>query len=207
MWKGAVSFGLVNVPVRMYTATSSHDVSFHQVHRSDGGRIKYKRTCDACGEEVGFDEIAKGYESPDGQLVILTDDDLADLPVTASREIEVERFGVRNRSLYDAHMDSVRISVWYFPIVELAGIVGTADDRCGRGAAPGPGRRRQPEHDRRHPPPTRVGRQQDLTPCSVLGDDRPHDPTGRLLPYGRAILVTGLITGWREVALPALMIP
>ncbi len=92
MWKGAVSFGLVNVPVRMYTATSSHDVSFHQVHRADGGRIRYKRTCDACGEEVGYDEIAKGYEAPDGQLVILTDEDLADLPVTASREIEVERF-------------------------------------------------------------------------------------------------------------------
>ena len=92
MWKGAVSFGLVNVPVKMYTATSSHDVSFHQVHRSDGGRIKYKRVCDACGEEVGYDEIAKGYEAPDGQLVILTDEDLADLPVTASREIEVERF-------------------------------------------------------------------------------------------------------------------
>lgn len=92
MWKGAVSFGLVNVPVKMYTATSSHDVSFHQVHRSDGGRIKYRRVCDACGEEVGYDEIAKGYEAPDGQLVILTDEDLADLPVTASREIEVERF-------------------------------------------------------------------------------------------------------------------
>ena len=92
MWKGAVSFGLVNVPVKMYTATSSHDVSFHQVHRSDGGRIKYKRVCDACGEEVGYDEIAKGYESPDGQLVILTDEDLADLPITSSREIEVERF-------------------------------------------------------------------------------------------------------------------
>lgn len=92
MWKGAVSFGLVNVPVRMFTATSSHDVSFHQVHRADGGRIRYKRTCDACGEEVGYDEIAKGYEAPDGQLVILTDEDLADLPVTSSREIEVERF-------------------------------------------------------------------------------------------------------------------
>jgi DNA end-binding protein Ku len=92
MWKGAVSFGLVNVPVRMYTATSSHDVGFHQVHREDGGRIKYKRVCSVCGEEVSFDEIAKGYESPDGQLVILTDEDLADLPVSGSREIEVERF-------------------------------------------------------------------------------------------------------------------
>ena len=92
MWKGAVSFGLVNVPVKMYTAISSHDVSFHQVHRSDGGRIKYKRVCSVCGEEVSYDEIAKGYESPDGEMVILTDEDLADLPVSGSREIEVERF-------------------------------------------------------------------------------------------------------------------
>ena len=92
MWKGAVSFGLVNVPVKMYTATTSHDISFHQVHRLDGGRIKYKRVCDVCGEEVGYDDIAKGYESPEGQLVILTDEDLAQLPLSGSREIEVERF-------------------------------------------------------------------------------------------------------------------
>jgi len=92
MWKGAVSFGLVNVPVKMYTATSSHDISFHQVHRTDGGRIRYKRTCDVCGEEVSYDDIAKGYESPEGQLVILTDEDIAELPLSGSREIEVERF-------------------------------------------------------------------------------------------------------------------
>jgi DNA end-binding protein Ku len=67
-------------------------VGFHQVHREDGGRIKYRRVCSVCGEEVSFDDIAKGYESPDGQLVILTDEDLADLPVAGSREIEVERF-------------------------------------------------------------------------------------------------------------------
>jgi DNA end-binding protein Ku len=67
-------------------------VGFHQVHREDGGRIKYKRVCSVCGEEVSFDDIAKGYESPDGQLVILTDEDLAELPVAGSREIEVERF-------------------------------------------------------------------------------------------------------------------
>jgi DNA end-binding protein Ku len=92
MWKGAVSFGLVNVPVKMYTATTSHDLSFHQVHRADGGRIRYKRVCDVCGEEVSYDEIAKGYESPEGQLVILTDEDIAELPLSGSREIEVERF-------------------------------------------------------------------------------------------------------------------
>ncbi len=92
MWKGAVSFGLVNVPVKMYTATTSHDISFHQVHRTDGGRIRYKRVCDVCGEQVPYDDIAKGYESEDGQLVILTDEDLAELPVASSREIAVEKF-------------------------------------------------------------------------------------------------------------------
>ncbi len=92
MWKGAVSFGLVNVPVKMFTATQSHDLSFHQVHRKDGGRIRYKRVCQVCGEEVAYDEIAKGYESPEGELVVLTDEDLAELPVSGSREIDVERF-------------------------------------------------------------------------------------------------------------------
>ncbi|GAB4070231.1 Ku protein [Angustibacter speluncae] len=92
MWKGSVSFGLVNVPVKMYTATSSQDVSFHQVHREDGGRIRYRRVCSVCGEEVSYDEIAKGYEADDGQMVILTDEDLADLPIAGSREIDVERF-------------------------------------------------------------------------------------------------------------------
>lgn len=92
MWKGSVSFGLVSVPVKMYTATQSNDVSFNQVHREDGGRIKYRRICSVCGEEVAFSDIAKGYQAPDGQMVILTDDDLAELPVAGSREIEVERF-------------------------------------------------------------------------------------------------------------------
>ncbi|GAB3596015.1 Ku protein [Angustibacter peucedani] len=92
MWKGAVSFGLVNVPVKMFTATQSHDLSFHQVHRKDGGRIRYKRVCQVCGEEVAYDDIAKGYESPEGELVVLSDEDLAELPVSGSREIDVERF-------------------------------------------------------------------------------------------------------------------
>jgi DNA end-binding protein Ku len=87
-----VSFGLVNVPVKLYTATESHDISFNQVHRTDGGRIRYKRVCDVCGEQVPYDDIAKGYESEDGQLVILTDEDLAELPVASSREIGVEKF-------------------------------------------------------------------------------------------------------------------
>ncbi|HEX2905110.1 MAG TPA: Ku protein [Jatrophihabitans sp.] len=92
IWKGAVSFGLVNVPVRLFAATQENDIRFHQVHREDGGRIKYKRTCSVCGEEVAYDEIAKGYETSDGQLVILTDEDLDTLPVASSHEIDVVEF-------------------------------------------------------------------------------------------------------------------
>jgi DNA end-binding protein Ku len=92
IWKGAVSFGLVNVPVRLFAATEEHDIRFHQVHREDGGRIRYKRSCDVCGEEVGFHDIAKGYESSDGQLVILTDEDLEQLPVATGHEIDVMEF-------------------------------------------------------------------------------------------------------------------
>jgi DNA end-binding protein Ku len=92
IWKGAVSFGLVNVPVRLFAATQENDIRFHQVHREDGGRIRYKRTCSVCGEEVDYTDIAKGYETGDGQLVILTDEDLDKLPVASSHEIDVVEF-------------------------------------------------------------------------------------------------------------------
>src|SRR4051812_6566006 len=92
IWKGAVSFGLVSVPVKLYAATESHDVSFRQVHVKDGGRIKYQRVCSVDGEEVAYADIAKGYETEDGEMVVLTDEDLAELPTTSSREIAVEKF-------------------------------------------------------------------------------------------------------------------
>jgi DNA end-binding protein Ku len=92
IWKGAVSFGLVSVPVKLYAATESHDVSFRQVHAKDGGRIRYQRVCAIDGEEVAYADIAKGYETEDGEMVILTDDDMAELPSTSSREIAVEKF-------------------------------------------------------------------------------------------------------------------
>ena len=92
IWKGAVSFGLVSVPVKLYSATESHDVSFRQVHAKDGGRIKYQRVCSIDGEEVEYADIAKGYETEDGEMVILTDDDMAALPSESSREIAVEKF-------------------------------------------------------------------------------------------------------------------
>jgi len=92
IWKGAVSFGLVSVPVKLYAATENHDISFRQVHAKDGGRIKYKRVCSIDGEEVEYADIAKGYETDDGQMVILDDEDLAQLPSSSSREISVEKF-------------------------------------------------------------------------------------------------------------------
>lgn len=92
IWKGAVSFGLVSVPVKLYAATESHDVQFRQVHAQDGGRIRYKRVCSIDGEEVEYADIAKGYETEDGQMVVLDDDDLAELPSSSSREISVEKF-------------------------------------------------------------------------------------------------------------------
>jgi DNA end-binding protein Ku len=92
IWKGAVSFGLVSIPVKLYTATEERDVSFHQVHREDGGRIRYKRVCQLDGEEVAYADIAKGFELPSGETVVITDEDLADLPLTSSRVVDVLSF-------------------------------------------------------------------------------------------------------------------
>ncbi|MEU6427538.1 Ku protein [Microbispora sp. NPDC046973] len=92
IWKGAISFGLVTIPVKLYSATEQKDVAFHQVHREDGGRIKYKRICSVDGEEVPYSDIAKGYELATGEMVVLTDEDFADLPLTTSRRIDVLQF-------------------------------------------------------------------------------------------------------------------
>ncbi len=92
MWSGAVSFGLVSVPVKLYTATTKNDIRFHQVHEADGGRIKYKRVCTVDGQEVDYADIVKGYETEDGELVMLTEADLDSLPVAPGREIEVIEF-------------------------------------------------------------------------------------------------------------------
>jgi DNA end-binding protein Ku len=92
IWKGSVAFGLVNVPVKVYSATEDHDIKFHQVHAKDNGRIRYKRVCEICGEVVEYRDIAKSYESEDGQTVIITDEDIATLPEERSREIEVVEF-------------------------------------------------------------------------------------------------------------------
>ena len=92
IWKGAVSFGLVSISVKLYSATEEKDIRFHQVHRADGGRIKYQRVCSICSEQVTFDEIAKGFDVGGGEIVVLTDADFKNLPLTSSRAIEVLEF-------------------------------------------------------------------------------------------------------------------
>ena len=92
IWKGAVSFGLVSIGVKMYSATEERDISFHQVRRTDGSRIRYRRVAEADGEEVAYSDIAKGYSLPSGDTIVLTDEDLADLPLPSTRVVDVLQF-------------------------------------------------------------------------------------------------------------------
>jgi DNA end-binding protein Ku len=92
IWAGAISFGLVVIPVKLYAATEQRDITFRQVHRDDGGRIQFRRFCTLDGEEVPYSDIAKGYELPTGDMVVLTDEDLSDLPLVTAHRIEVLHF-------------------------------------------------------------------------------------------------------------------
>ncbi|MBN7794902.1 non-homologous end joining protein Ku [Microbacterium esteraromaticum] len=91
IWKGSLTFGLVNVPVKVYSAIEDHDVSLHQVHDEDGGRIRYHRVCEVCGQTVAYANIDRAYVD-EGQTVVLTKDDLAALPAERNREIDVVEF-------------------------------------------------------------------------------------------------------------------
>ncbi|KAA9165883.1 Ku protein [Amycolatopsis acidicola] len=92
MWKGSVSFGLVTIPIHLYAATENKSVSLRQVHVTDGGRIQYKRYCSIENVEVPYSDIAKGYELGDGEMVVITDDDLQSLPLSSSNVIDVLEF-------------------------------------------------------------------------------------------------------------------
>ncbi|WP_134322018.1 Ku protein [Cumulibacter soli] len=96
IWKGAIAFGLVNVPVKLYSATQSHDAPLHQVHDEDGGRIRYQRRCERCGEIVEYRNIAKAFVDGDS-TIMLTDEDLSTLPSEKSHEIEVVEFVPREQ--------------------------------------------------------------------------------------------------------------
>ncbi|MFE8885600.1 Ku protein [Pseudarthrobacter enclensis] len=91
IWKGAIAFGLVNVPVKVYSATEDHDISLHQVHNADGGRIRYQRRCEVCSQVIDYSDIEKAFEE-DGRTVILSKDELKSIPAENSHEIEVVQF-------------------------------------------------------------------------------------------------------------------
>ncbi len=116
IWKGAISFGLVSIPVKLYSATEERDIAFRQVHREDGGRIRYQRVCTVCEKEVQYADIAKGYEMSDGSIVVLTDEDFEAVPITTNRMIDVVQF-VPLESL-----DPIYFSKSYYLEPEKAGI-------------------------------------------------------------------------------------
>jgi DNA end-binding protein Ku len=107
IWKGSLSFGLVNVPVKLYAATEDHDVPLHQVHDKDGGRIRYSRRCEIDGEIVDYEHIAKAYVDGD-ETVILTPEDLASLPAERSKDIDVVEF------VPSEQIDSIMFEKSYF---------------------------------------------------------------------------------------------
>src|SRR5213594_1992642 len=92
MWKGAISFGLVTIPVAVYPVTEEKGLKFNQLHDEDGGRIRYKRVCEKDGEEVTFDHIVKGYEVEKDRYVVLSDEDFDAVPVESSRAIDIVQF-------------------------------------------------------------------------------------------------------------------
>ena len=92
IWAGAISFGMVVIPVKLYAATEQRDVAFRQVHAEDGGRVQYRRFCSLDGQEVAYSDVAKGYELATGDVVVLTDDDLKELPLATAKRIDVLPF-------------------------------------------------------------------------------------------------------------------
>src|SRR5579864_2323421 len=115
MWKGAVSFGLVMIPVKLYTATEQKDIAFRQVHREDGGRIRFRRFCSVDDQEIPYEDIAKGYELPTGEMVVLTDEDMADLPLPTTKSIEVLQFAPAEQ------LDPILFNKSYYVEPESAG--------------------------------------------------------------------------------------
>jgi len=116
MWKGAVSFGLVMIPVKLYAATEQKDIAFRQVHREDGGRIRFRRFCSIEDVEVPYEDVAKGYELPGGEIVILTEEDMAELPLPTTRSIEVVQFTPAEQ------LDPILLNRSYYVEPEPAGV-------------------------------------------------------------------------------------
>src|SRR6516225_4954413 len=135
IWAGAISFGLVVIPVKLYAATEQRDIAFRQVHRKDGARIQFRRFCTLDGEEVPYSDVAKGYELPTGDMIVLTDEDLADLPLVTAHRIEVLHFApsaqvepiYANKSYYtEPEQAGARAYVLFRDALESSGKVAVA---------------------------------------------------------------------------------
>ena len=92
IWNGAISFGLVSIPIKLVNATESHSISFRQIHTEDGGRVRYRKVCELEDREITQSEIGKGYEDADGTIIPITDEDLAHLPLPTAKTIEIVAF-------------------------------------------------------------------------------------------------------------------
>lgn len=92
MWKGSISFGLVNIPIRMFAATEDKDISFRYLHRECKTPIKYEKTCPVCKKEVSQDDLVRGYEYEPGRFVIIEDEELQSLQQSRGRAIEIMDF-------------------------------------------------------------------------------------------------------------------
>jgi DNA end-binding protein Ku len=135
IWAGAISFGMVVIPVKLYAATEQRDVAFRQVHRGDGGRIQFRRVCSLDGQEIPYSDVAKGYELPTGDVVVLTDEDLADLPLSTAHRIDVLHFApvgqldpiLTNKSYYlEPEPAGVRAYVLFRDSLERSGRIAIA---------------------------------------------------------------------------------
>src|ERR1700743_1900000 len=116
IWAGAISFGMVGIPGKLYTASEPRDVAFRQVHREDGGRIQFRRICSVDGDEVPYSDVAKGYELATGDVVVLTDDDLKELPLATAKRIDVLHFAPSGQ------LDPILANKAYYLEPEPAGV-------------------------------------------------------------------------------------
>ncbi len=135
IWAGAISFGMVVIPVKLFAATEQRDVAFRQVHREDGGRIQFRRVCSVDGQEVAYSDVAKGYELATGDVVVLTDEDLSELPLATAKRIDVLHFSplgqldpiLSNKAYYlEPEPAGVRAYVLFRDALERSGRVAVA---------------------------------------------------------------------------------
>ncbi|WP_329558315.1 Ku protein [Streptomyces uncialis] len=108
VWSGAITFGLVTIPVKVVPATENHSISFHQYHRTDMARVRVKKVCETDGRTLSVDEIGRGFQTPDGDTIEITEDELDAIPLPTAKAIEISGF------VPAASIDPIRIGEGYY---------------------------------------------------------------------------------------------